>query len=71
METPNGKIEHPLPHCDKKFFFGNSLGLMYEAEHVHKCISEGLLYSPLMTHEESIELSKIMDEVRRNIGVEI
>ncbi|KAI6242576.1 Trans-1,2-dihydrobenzene-1,2-diol dehydrogenase-like isoform X2 [Aphelenchoides fujianensis] len=33
--------DHPLPATDLKFFFPNSVGLCYEADHVYECLKQG------------------------------
>jgi hypothetical protein len=37
--------------------------------HVEKCISEGLIESPIMSLVESVEIMQVMDAVRSQIGV--
>lgn len=44
-------------------------GYEYEIEEVHRCLNEGLLESPLMSWQESIQVMGIMDEVRSQIGL--
>jgi len=44
-------------------------GRQYQAIHVEKCISEGLIESPVMSLTESIEIMQVMDEVRSQIGL--
>lgn len=51
--------EWPLPkHKKGDFFFKNSTGLRYEAEEMRRCINEGLLESPDVTHEDSLIIGK-------------
>lgn len=47
----------------------NSTGLSYQAEEARRCISQGLLESPLVSHEDSLLIARIEDELRRQIGV--
>lgn len=62
--------EWPLPkHRLGKFEFRNSAGLSYEAEEMRRCINGGLLECPIVTHEESLIIARIEDEIRRQIGV--
>lgn len=62
--------EWPLAKFKKgTFFFNNSQGLAFEAEQVRKCINEQLLQSPSVTHEQSLIIARIEDEIRRQIGV--
>ena len=39
-------------------------GLIYEAEEVMRCMKEGLKESPYMPLEESLQIMRIMDEIR-------
>ena len=48
-------------------FEGN--GYQFEAEEVQRCLHEGLLESPLMPHETTLEIMTLMDTVRNEIGV--
>lgn len=59
-----------LPEAKHHFNFPNSCGLRYEAEEARKCIENGLLESPMMSHEESMKIARIQDECRKSIGVE-
>lgn len=62
--------EWPLPKPkDGSFFFHNSAGLRYEAEEIRRCINEGLTECSVVTHEESLIIARIQDEIRRQIGV--
>nr|XP_053649377.1 trans-1,2-dihydrobenzene-1,2-diol dehydrogenase-like [Cherax quadricarinatus] len=69
FESPSGKYESLLPKSNHSFNFGNSQGLMYEAVEVRRCIKEGLLESPGMSHEESLTIAEIMEQIRRQVGV--
>ena len=44
-------------------------GRQYQAIHAQKCIEEGLSESPVMSLGESIEIMRVMDEVRAQIGL--
>ncbi|GAB0093450.1 trans-1,2-dihydrobenzene-1,2-diol dehydrogenase [Sergentomyia squamirostris] len=60
----------PLPNGrDPHFNFPNSCGLRYEAEEVRKCIRAGQWQSDHVTHNESLLIAKIEDEIRRQVGV--
>jgi predicted dehydrogenase len=48
-------------------FIGN--GYVHEAIEAQRCWREGLIESPGMTHEETLALMGVMDEVRRQIGL--
>jgi predicted dehydrogenase len=45
------------------------VGRQYQALHLEKCVAEGLLESPVLSVTESVEIMKIMDGVRAQIGV--
>jgi predicted dehydrogenase len=44
-------------------------GRQYQAMHVEKCVSQGLVESPVMSLAESVEIMQVMDAVRSQIGV--
>jgi predicted dehydrogenase len=44
-------------------------GYQYEAGEVQRCLSEGLLESPLMPHATTLEIMGLMDSIRAEIGV--
>ncbi|SHG66649.1 Predicted dehydrogenase [Flavobacterium fluvii] len=58
----NKKEEHPLPTKGK--------GFTYEIEECHHCIKENRIESELWSHQNSLDLIKIVDEVRSQIGLE-
>lgn len=58
-----------LPRSKIPTVYPNSEGLRYEAEEVRRCINEGLLESPDMSHEESLRIAKIQDKLRHILGV--
>ncbi len=45
-------------------------GFQFEAMHVADCLNKGLTESPLMTHEDSINIAKTMDKLREIYGVQ-
>jgi hypothetical protein len=49
-------------------FDGN--GYVHEALEVQRCLRAGLLESPRMPHDESVHLMGVMDEIRRQVGLE-
>lgn len=61
--------EWPLPNSKVEINFINSTGLRYEAEEVRKCINAGQLESSDVSHEESLRIARIQDELRKQIGV--
>ena len=52
-----------------KFDYNNSEFLALEADEVRKCLLEGLKESPKVTHQTILNVAKIMQEIRRQIGV--
>jgi predicted dehydrogenase len=46
---------------------GNGLG--YEAEEVMRCLREGLVESPMIPHAATLDVMRILDEARAQIGV--
>lgn len=66
----NGKQrEFPLPSTGGTYNYHNSAGLANEAEEVRACIRGNKTESPQLTLNETIELSKLMDELRKQLGV--
>ncbi|XP_068626891.1 trans-1,2-dihydrobenzene-1,2-diol dehydrogenase-like [Battus philenor] len=59
----------PLHTSSIPYNFINSAGLVYEAIEVARCIKQGLMESPRMSHQQSLLLAKLEDEVRSQIGV--
>jgi dihydrodiol dehydrogenase / D-xylose 1-dehydrogenase (NADP) len=48
-------------------FVGN--GYQYQAEEAARCIAQGAIESPIMSHAESIDIATFMDRVRQDIGL--
>ncbi len=44
-------------------------GFEYEIEEVMRCVTAGAIESPIMPHQESLELANCMDNIRGRIGV--
>jgi predicted dehydrogenase len=57
----NHEEEYPLPTKGK--------GFIYEIEECQQCIKENRIESNLWSHQNSLELIKIVDEVRNQIGL--
>ncbi|XP_049271534.1 trans-1,2-dihydrobenzene-1,2-diol dehydrogenase [Rhipicephalus sanguineus] len=70
VESPAGKFEIQFPQPSVPLNFPNSSGLRYEAEEVRRCLREGLLESPKMTHHDSLLIAEIFDEIFKQIGVQ-
>ncbi|KAI8506774.1 hypothetical protein Bbelb_152150 [Branchiostoma belcheri] len=67
--SPEGTHEFPLPPPEKPLNFKNSTGMRYEAMEVRRCLQEGLIESPLMTHAMSLQIAGILDQARKVVGV--
>ena len=48
-------------------YVGN--GYAHEAVEAGRCLREGLLESPHMTHDETLALMGVLDEIRAQIGL--
>ncbi|XP_031619181.1 trans-1,2-dihydrobenzene-1,2-diol dehydrogenase-like isoform X2 [Contarinia nasturtii] len=59
----------PLPNAKFNFNSTNSCGLRYEADEVRKCIRANKKESENVTHNESLLIARIEDEIRKQIGV--
>ncbi|GBP94714.1 Trans-1,2-dihydrobenzene-1,2-diol dehydrogenase [Eumeta japonica] len=70
MINSEGKTERfPLHDSDLPYYFVNSAALVYEALEVGRCIKNGLLESPRMSHNDSLSLAKLEDTIRQQLGV--
>ena len=47
----------------------NGMGFTYEIEECHKCIVNNQIESELWSHQNSLELISILDEVRKQVGL--
>jgi predicted dehydrogenase len=45
------------------------IGRQYQGLHLEKCVAAGLIESPILSVTESVEIMKVMDELRAQIGV--
>lgn len=63
------KKSWPLPSTKHQFNYPNSCGLRYEADEVRKCIRAGKIESENVSHNESLAIARIQDEIRKQIGV--
>lgn len=61
--------EFPLPQRTEEYVYINSSGLHYEAAEVRKCLKQGLLESPKVSHADSLCLAALEDAVRKELGV--
>lgn len=67
--TPEKTYRWPLHESPVPYLHVNSAGLAYQAEEARVCIKNGLLENPSMTPEESIEIARLMDLMRKKLGV--
>lgn len=44
-------------------------GLQYQAMEVHRCLREGLVQSPSMTHDDSLAIARVQDNLRAQWGI--
>jgi len=65
----NEDIPFPVPPADHKFVFTNSILLHHEAKYVHECLKKNLLDSQVHGQQDTLEVLKIMDTVRNQIGL--
>ncbi|XP_047985555.1 trans-1,2-dihydrobenzene-1,2-diol dehydrogenase-like isoform X2 [Leguminivora glycinivorella] len=66
----DGKVENFTLHTSNiPYNFENSAGLVYESLEVTRCIKEGLLESPHVTHRDSLIIARIQDSIRKQLGV--
>ncbi|XP_061709092.1 trans-1,2-dihydrobenzene-1,2-diol dehydrogenase-like [Cydia pomonella] len=67
----DGKVENFTLHTSKiPYNFENSAGLVYESLEVARCIKEGLVESPHVSHRDSLIIAQIQDSVRKQLGVQ-
>ena len=57
----------PMPHMATNY--PNSTGLRYEAEDVYKCLKEGKIESGIASHEHSLIVAEVCDEIMKQLGV--
>ncbi|KYN28995.1 PREDICTED: trans-1,2-dihydrobenzene-1,2-diol dehydrogenase-like [Trachymyrmex cornetzi] len=69
VELPSGTVRASLPKLKHEINFINSAGLSYEAAEARNCILKGLIESPNVSHDTSLLLAKLEDELRRQLGV--
>merc|ERR1712181_218299 len=70
LETPTGNLEFELPGpSGHQYNFTNSANMAHESEHVRECLLAGLKESPLVSLDETVTMARIMETVRRQVGV--
>lgn len=58
-----------LPNAKYDFIFPNSCSFIHEADEVRRCIMAGKKESEYVSYNDSLSIARIMDEVRKQIGV--
>jgi len=61
LSKNNQEVDYPLPTKGR--------GFTYEIEECHRCINENRIESELWSHQNSLDLIKIVDQVRDQIGL--
>jgi len=64
--------DYPLPEPPKPYpyTYPNGEGLIYQAEEIDRCVSEGLIESPLMPLEDTLIIAEIMDTINKQQGLQ-
>jgi predicted dehydrogenase len=44
-------------------------GYQFEAQHVTDCLQKGMTESPVMTHQDSLDLMETLDAIRKVCGI--
>ncbi|XP_030386417.1 trans-1,2-dihydrobenzene-1,2-diol dehydrogenase-like [Scaptodrosophila lebanonensis] len=67
----NGQLhEWRLPITADNWNYTNSIGLIYEADHVFECIRAGQTISEIVPPTDTLLIAQIQDEIRKQIGVQ-
>ncbi|TRY72556.1 hypothetical protein TCAL_00997 [Tigriopus californicus] len=70
MNFKGKELKIDLPESKIKFNFPNSAALVFEAEHVRECLQNGLKQSDLVPHSLTLTIAEIMENIRKQVGVE-
>lgn len=70
VDVDGSEKSWPLPKAKHDFNFPNSCGFVYEADEIRKYIREGKKESDLVNHNDSLQIARLMDEIRKQIGVQ-
>ena len=60
-------LQDAAPQVIPTPYLGN--GYVHEAIEAQRCWNEGLIESPAMTHDQTLHLMGVLDEIRRQTGV--
>lgn len=70
IETPEGKQSWELPQGSQyPYVCINSANFAHEAQHVRECLKAGLRESPLISLDETLTISEILQKIRTAAGV--
>lgn len=69
FHEPSTVTIHTANHSETIDFGHQTNGYFYEAAHVTDCVQKGLKESPLMNFECSKSLIKLLDQIRKKIGL--
>lgn len=67
QSPPNKAFE--IPEVQSSYYPVQGAGYGYEAKEVERCLEQGLLESPLVTHADSLQCMRTLDEIHRICGV--
>lgn len=64
-------LDFPEPRRpdQREFKFGDSQLMQHECVEVQRCLRAGETQSPIYTQKETLHIARLMDEVRRQVGV--
>ncbi len=71
--SPDAIIEYYPGQPDSKQIIeverGGGHGYQHEAQHVCECLQKGLTESPVMTHDDTLQLMEVLDAIRKEAGI--
>ena len=50
-------------------FREDGFGYQFETRHVNQCLRKGLIESPVMSHQDSLDLMETLDKIRQTCGI--
>jgi predicted dehydrogenase len=65
IELVTGKDERTAIDVHRE----NGFGYQFEARHINDCLKNGLTESPIMSHQESLDLMETLDKIRKACGI--
>lgn len=73
MHGPTTRLEYYPGIVDTReevsFEKAKGNGYEYEAQHVGECLQNGLIESPVLTHEKTLLMMEILDIIRKKVGI--